>query len=122
MLRSSMSIDMSLVASARPPLCEYGRQPLIDLSAIRPATPAKMPVIDLSGFEEESAADLRRLGDEIIGALQPAVSSFWSGTGAARRHPLWLRGGASMVDDPEVVAGVPFRYTNKWPHELPLFQ
>jgi isopenicillin N synthase-like dioxygenase len=27
-----------------------------------------------------------------------------------------------MADDPEVVAGVPFRYTNKWPHELPLFR
>ena len=27
-----------------------------------------------------------------------------------------------MVDDPEVVVGVPFRYTNKWPHELPLFR
>jgi isopenicillin N synthase-like dioxygenase len=27
-----------------------------------------------------------------------------------------------MADDPEVVAGVPIRYTNKWPHELPLFR
>jgi isopenicillin N synthase-like dioxygenase len=27
-----------------------------------------------------------------------------------------------MADDPEVAAGVPFRYTNKWPHELPHFR
>ena len=27
-----------------------------------------------------------------------------------------------MADDPEVTAGIPFRYTNKWPHELPLFR
>ena len=37
---------------------------MIDLSAIREATPAEMPVIDLSRFDEESEADQRRLGDE----------------------------------------------------------
>ena len=54
---------------------------MIDLSAIREATPTEMPVIDLSRFDEESEADLRHLGDVIVGASEPAVSSFWSATG-----------------------------------------
>ncbi len=27
-----------------------------------------------------------------------------------------------LPDDPEVLSGIPFRYTNKWPHELPGFR
>ena len=148
---------------------------MIDLSAIREATPAEMPVIDLSRFEEESEADLRRLGDEIIGALR--TSGFFVLLGHGMRRDV-IRGGFEaarefhalaperkrdlamgqgfvgylasgdytvktsevnantkadinaafffdrerMADDPEVVAGVPFRYTNKWPHELPLLR
>jgi isopenicillin N synthase-like dioxygenase len=148
---------------------------MIDLSAIREATPAEMPVIDLSRFDEESKADLHRFGDEIVGALR--TSGFFVLLGHGMRRAV-IRGGFEaarefhalaperkcelamgqgfvgylasgdytvktsevnantkadinaafffdrerMADDPEVVARVPFRYTNKWPHELPLFR
>lgn len=148
---------------------------MIDLSAIRDATPAEMPVIDLSRFDEDSEDDLRRLGDAIVGALR--TSGFFVIVGHGLRRGV-VRGGFEaarefhalsperkrqlamgrgfvghlgsgdytvktsevnantkadinaafffdrerMPDDPEVVAGIPFRYTNKWPHELPLFR
>jgi len=69
---------------------------MIDLSAIREATPAEMPVIDLSRFEEESEADLRRLGDEIVGALITSGFFVLVGHGMARRHPQRLRGGTRV--------------------------
>ena len=43
---------------------------MIDLSAIRGATPAEMPIIDLFRYDEESETDQRRLGDAIVGALR----------------------------------------------------
>ena len=148
---------------------------MIDLSAIREATPAEMPIIDLSRYDEESQTDLRRLGDAIVGALR--TSGFFVLVGHGLRRDV-IRGGFEaarefhalapdrkrqlameqgfvgylgsgdytvktsevnannkadinaafffdrerMADDPEVVAGLPFRYTNKWPHELPLFR
>lgn len=148
---------------------------MIDLSTIREATPAEMPVIDLSRFDETSEADARHLGDAIVGALRTSGFFVLTGHGvrrdviqggfeAARElHALplerkrqlamgsgfvgYLESGEytvktsdvnantkadinaaffldreRMADDPEVVAGVPFRYTNKWPHELPLFR
>ena len=174
-LKSSMSTHAALGASARRTLSEYGRQPMIDLSAIREATPAEMPIIDLFRYDEESETDQHRLGDAIVGALR--TSGFFvlvrhgvrrdviRGAFAAARefHALaperkrqlameqgfvgYLASGdytvktsevnantkadinaafffdrERMADDPEVVAGVPFRYTNKWPHELPIFR
>jgi len=148
---------------------------MLNLSAIREATSAEMPVIDLSRFDEESEADLRRFGDEIVGALR--TSGFFVLVGHGMRRDV-IRGGFEaarefhalaperkrdlamgqgfvgylasgdytvktsevnantkadinaafffdrerMADDPEVVAGVPFRYTNKWPLELPLLR
>ena len=148
---------------------------MIDLSVIREATLAEMPVINASDFDEDSEADLRRLGEAIVGALRTSGFFVLVGHGlrrdvvrggfeAAREfHALALErkrelamgqgfvgylasGGFTvktsevnantkadinaafffdrerMSDDPEVVAGVPFRYANKWPHELPLFR
>lgn len=148
---------------------------MIDLTAIREATPAEMPVIDLAGVDEESEADVRRLGDAIVGALKTSGFFVLVGHGVRRdvirggfeaarelhalaperKHQLAMGKGfvgylasgeytvktsdvnantkadinaafffdrERMADDPEVTAGIPFRYTNKWPHELPAFR
>jgi isopenicillin N synthase-like dioxygenase len=148
---------------------------MIDLAAIREATPSEMPLIDLADYDEESQTDMRGLGDVIVGALRTSGFFVLVGHGLRRDvirgafdaaqelHALalerkrelamgdgfvgYLASGdytvktsevnantkadinaafffdrERMADDPEVVAGVPFRYTNKWPHELPLFR
>jgi len=130
---------------------------MIRLEDIREATPAEMPVIDLSRFDEAREADMRRLGDTIVGALRTSGFFVLTGHGVRRdviqggfeaarelhalplerKRELAMGSGANtkadinaaffldrerMADDPEVLAGIPFRYTNKWPHELPLFR
>src|SRR5262245_28527247 len=57
---------------------------MIDLSTIREATPGEMPVIDLSRFDEENAADLRHLGDVIVGALRTSGFFVLVGHGVRR--------------------------------------
>jgi len=63
---------------------------MIDLSAIREATPAEMPVINLSHLDEESGADMLRLGDAIVGALR--TSGFFVLVGHGVRRDV-IRGG-----------------------------
>ena len=43
---------------------------MIDLEAIRQATPEEMPIIDLAGYDETSPAGVDRLGVEIVDALR----------------------------------------------------
>ena len=69
---------------------------MINLSAIREATSAEMPVIDLSRFDEESEADLRRLGDEIVGALR--TSGFFVLVGHGMRRDV-IRGGFEAAEE-----------------------
>ena len=57
---------------------------MIDLSAIREATPAEMPIIDLLRYEEESETDQRRLGDAIVGALRTSGFFVLVGHGVRR--------------------------------------